>query len=78
MIVDEDKSTVKELSELLETRDTASPVHSGAECVNKALTFRPDMVILNRIISDSEDMVKTLRFEKGLKIYFVYIEERNK
>ena len=43
------------------------------ECVNKALTFRPDMVILNRIISDSEDMVKTLRFEKGLKIYILCI-----
>lgn len=80
MIVDEDKSTVKELSELLETRGySVASACSGAECVNKALTFRPDMVILNRIISDSEDMVKTLRFEKGLEnIYFVYIEERNK
>jgi hypothetical protein len=37
------------------------------------------MIILNRIISDSENMVKTLRFEKGLEnIYFVYIEEGNK
>lgn len=80
MIVDEDESTVKALSELLETRGySVASACNGMECVNKALTFRPDMIILNRIISDSENMVKTLRFEKGLEnIYFVYIEESNK
>jgi CheY-like chemotaxis protein len=80
MIVDEDESTVKALSELLETKGySVASACNGMECVNKALTFRPDMIILNRIVSDSENMVKTLRFEKGLEnIYFVYIEERNK
>jgi signal transduction histidine kinase/DNA-binding response OmpR family regulator len=80
MIVDEDESTVKALSELLETRGySVASACNGMECINKALTFRPDMIILNRIISDSENMVKTLRFEKGLEnIYFVYIEESNK
>jgi len=80
MVVDEDESTVKALSELLETRGySVAGACTGMECVNKAITFKPDMIILNRIISDSEDMVKTLRFEKGLEnIYFVYIEEGKK
>ena len=77
LVVDEDESTVKALSELLETKGySVAGACNGMDCVNKAINFKPDMIILNRLISDRENTVKTLRFEKGLEnVYFVFIEE---
>lgn len=77
LVVDEDESTVQALSEVLETKGySVAGACNGVECVNRAIDFKPDMIILNRLISDRENTVKTLRFEKGLEnVYFVFIEE---
>jgi hypothetical protein len=46
----------------------------GKELVEKAVSTQPDIIILNSIISDKQEIVKTLRFEKGLEnvLFLIY------
>jgi PAS domain S-box-containing protein len=74
MVVDEDSSTVKTLSDVLQARGySVVEASSGSEAISKALTTQPSMIILNTIISEQYDIMKTLRFEKGLdNVYFLF------
>jgi signal transduction histidine kinase/CheY-like chemotaxis protein len=74
MVVDEDTSTVKTLAEVLQTRGYHVVEANGLELVEKAVSEKPDIIILNSLLSEKQEVVKTLRFEKGLEnvLFLVY------
>ena len=46
------------------------------ECINKALSAKPDMIIIDSIFSQEADLVKALRFEKQLEnVFFIMLSE---
>jgi len=68
LVVDEDVAVVNTISEVL----IAKGFHvvgacNGPECLDKARSQRPDMIIIDALISNQNDIVKTLKFEKGLE-----------
>ena len=68
LVVDEDEAAIKTLSEALEAKGYhVSSVCNGNECIDRAKDEKPDIIIMNSIISERDDIVKTLRFEKGLE-----------
>jgi len=74
MVVDEEASTVKTLAEVLQARGYHVVEANGPELVKKAISERPDIIILNAVLSEKQDVVRTLRFEKGLEnvLFLVY------
>jgi GAF domain-containing protein/CheY-like chemotaxis protein len=74
MIVDEDSGTVSNLTEVLKTRGYAVTESNGKELFEKAVESQPDIIIMNSILSGKQDIVQTLRFEKGLEnvLFLVY------
>jgi CheY-like chemotaxis protein len=73
MIVDEDSSTIRTLAEALQARGYHVTESNGAELVDKALTAKPDIIVLNSLLS-GHDTVRSLRFEKGLEnvLFLIY------
>ncbi|HUV89273.1 MAG TPA: response regulator, partial [Anaerolineae bacterium] len=68
MVVDEDASTLKTLTEVLRAKGyEVVEAASGDEAIEKALRARPDMIILNAVLPQQREIVKTLRFERGLE-----------
>ena len=39
---------------------------SGDQALETAVTTQPDMIIMNALLSQQGNLVRTLRFEKGL------------
>ncbi|MEH2433050.1 MAG: hypothetical protein V7K25_02125 [Nostoc sp.] len=47
------------------------------ECIYKALSAKPDTIIIDYIFSKEADLVKTLRFEKELEnVFFIMLSEQ--
>ena len=74
MVVDEDASTVRILADVLETRGYQVVESNGAELVSKAVSSKPDIIILSSLLSSNQDVVRSLRFEKGLEnvLFLIY------
>jgi signal transduction histidine kinase/CheY-like chemotaxis protein/ligand-binding sensor domain-containing protein len=74
MVVDEDASTVKTLAEVLQARGYHVVEANGTELIKKAVSEKPDIIILNSLLSEKQEVVKSLRFEKGLEdvLFLVY------
>ena len=73
MVVDEDASTIRTLTGALETRGYTVVESSGSELVSKAVLSKPDIIILNSLLS-SDEAVRALRFEKGMEnvLFLIY------
>ena len=73
MVVDEDAPTVRTLTEVLEARGYQVVESNGSELVSKAVSCKPDIIILNSLLS-SDQGVRSLRFEKGLEnvLFLIY------
>jgi CheY-like chemotaxis protein len=73
MVVDEDASTVRTLTEVLTTRGYNVVESNGTELVAKAVLSKPDIIILSSTLS-SDEGVRALRFEKGMEnvLFFIY------
>jgi len=68
LIVDEDQATVQTLTGALEAQGyTVVTAGSGAEGIERAVSQRPDLVVVRSFISEGQNLVRTLRFEKGLE-----------
>ena len=68
IVVDEDESTVNTLTGALKAKGYTVVVVNDLEgCIRKAREEKPDMIIVDTLYSECLDIVKTLRFEKGLK-----------
>jgi K+-sensing histidine kinase KdpD/CheY-like chemotaxis protein len=74
MIVDEDTGAVKTLTEVLTTKGYEVTKSVEKELVEKAIANQPDIIIINSALSGKQDIVQTLRFEKGLEnvLFVVY------
>jgi K+-sensing histidine kinase KdpD/CheY-like chemotaxis protein len=74
MVVDEDSSAVRSLTEVLQTKGYIVVESDGKELVEKAISTQPDIIILNSVLSDKNEIVQSLRFEKGLEnvLFLIY------
>lgn len=73
MVVDEDASTIRTLTAALETRGYQVVESNGSELVSRAVLSKPDVIILNSLLS-SDEAVRSLRFEKGMEnvLFLIY------
>ena len=69
LVVDHDASALKTLVEVLQAQGyQVTEAASGTELLEKAIYIKPDVIIVNYLLSEQHhDLVKTLRFEKGLE-----------
>jgi signal transduction histidine kinase/DNA-binding response OmpR family regulator len=74
MVVDEDTATVNTLTEVLKAKGYTVLESDGKALVETAIDNQPDIIVINSALSGKHDIVKTLRFEKGLEnvLFFVY------
>ncbi len=74
LVVDQDIATVKTLTEVLKTKGYEVTESNEKELLEKAVANQPDIIIINSILSGKQDIVQTLRFEKGLEnvLFLVY------
>jgi signal transduction histidine kinase/DNA-binding response OmpR family regulator len=73
MVVDQDASTIRTLTDALETRGYQVVESNGNELVSQAVLSKPDIIILNSILS-SDEAVRALRFEKDMEnvLFLIY------
>jgi signal transduction histidine kinase/CheY-like chemotaxis protein len=73
MVVDEDVSTIRTLTDVLVTRGYEVVESNGSELVSRAVLSKPDIIILNSLLS-SDEAVRSLRFEKGMEnvLFLIY------
>jgi PAS domain S-box-containing protein len=78
LVVDKNASTLKVISDVLQTQGySVIEASNPQECIHKALSAKPDMIILDSIFSQEADLVKTLRFEKELEnVFFIMLSDR--
>jgi DNA-binding response OmpR family regulator len=74
MVVDEDTTAVRSLTDVLQAKGYLVVESDGKEMVEKAISTQPDIIILNSILSDKHEIVQSLRFEKGLEnvLFLIY------
>jgi signal transduction histidine kinase/CheY-like chemotaxis protein len=74
MVVDQDSATVNTLTEVLKTKGYSVMEANENELVEKAIANQPDIIIINSVLSGKQDIVQTIRFEKGLEnvLFLVY------
>ncbi|HVT84895.1 MAG TPA: GAF domain-containing protein [Chitinophagaceae bacterium] len=74
MVVDEDSAAVRSLTDVLQAKGYHVVESDGKELVEKAIATQPDIIILNSVLSAKQEIVQTLRFEKGLEnvLFFIY------
>ncbi|MGF1521987.1 MAG: ATP-binding protein [Leptolyngbyaceae cyanobacterium] len=72
LVVDMDTSVTNTLTKVLISKGyTVTEATTGHEGIEKALSLKPDMIIVDSAISNKHDLVKTLRFDKGLENIFI-------
>jgi signal transduction histidine kinase/CheY-like chemotaxis protein/ligand-binding sensor domain-containing protein len=73
LVVDEDESTLRSLTDVLKARGYQVVESDGKQVFSKAIDSRPDIIILNSVLS-ANDEVKALRFEKGMEnvLFLIY------
>ena len=74
LVVDEDASTVRTLTDVLTTRGYSVMEARGDDLLERALAVQPDIIMLNSVSSARSDAVQMLRFEKGMEnvLFLVY------
>ncbi len=74
MVVDQDSATVNTLTDVLKTKGYSVMEANENELLEKAIANQPDIIIINSILSGKQDIVQTIRFEKGLEnvLFLVY------
>ena len=74
MVVDEETGAVNALTDVLEAKGYEVVKSNGKKLVEKAISNQPDIIILNSVHSDKQEVIQTLRFEKGLEnvLFLIY------
>ena len=67
LVVDEDSEAVRTLTDVLQAKGYHVMESDGKELLARAIATQPDIIILNSMISEKQEIVQTLRFEKGLE-----------
>lgn len=72
--MNENEPTVKTLAEVLKVKGySVTEANNNEEFIEKALSIKPDMIIVDTLLSDHRELIKTLRFEKGLENVFFFL-----
>jgi CheY-like chemotaxis protein len=74
LVVDEDQTTVKTLTDVLTARGYSVIEAQDGEIVERARAVQPDIIMLNSVSKARSDAVQMLRFEKGMEnvLFLVY------
>ncbi len=74
MVVDEDTTAVRTLTDVLQAKGYQVVESDGKELVERAIQTQPDIIILNSVLSKKQEIVQSLRFEKGLEnvLFLIY------
>jgi signal transduction histidine kinase/CheY-like chemotaxis protein len=74
MVVDEDASTVRTLTDVLTSRGYSVVEARGDDLMERAVATQPDIILLNSLSSARSDAAQMLRFEKGMEnvLFLVY------
>jgi signal transduction histidine kinase/CheY-like chemotaxis protein len=74
LVVDEDATTVRTLSDVLTARGYSVAEARGEDLLKRAVAIQPDIIMLNSAWSAKSDAVQLLRFEKGMEnvLFLVY------
>ena len=74
LVVDEDASTVRTLTDVLTSRGYSVVEARGDDLMERAMAMQPDIILLNSVSSARSDAVQMLRFEKGMEnvLFLVY------
>jgi PAS domain S-box-containing protein len=77
LIVDQNASTLRTLSDVLQAQGyNVTEASNHQECIDKALSVQPDMIIVDAVSSQNSELVKTLQFEKGLEnVFFIMLSD---
>jgi len=67
MVVDEDSAAVRSLTDVLQAKGYHVVESDGKELLQQAVAAQPDIIILNSVYGNKQEMMQTLRFEKGLE-----------
>jgi signal transduction histidine kinase/CheY-like chemotaxis protein len=74
LVVDQDASTVKTLTDVLRSRGYTVTEARGDNLLEAAKALQPDIIMMNSVSSAKPEAVQLLRFEKGLEnvLFLVY------
>lgn len=74
LVVDEDSSTVKTLSEVLSARGYKVIESNAQNLVEKATEDVPDIIMLNSVYNGDQNFIKNLKQQKGMEnvMFFIY------
>jgi signal transduction histidine kinase/CheY-like chemotaxis protein len=74
MVVDEDRNAIHTLTDVLQAKGYHVVESDGKELIQKAIAAKPDIIILNALVSGKQKIVQSLRFEKGLEnvLFIIY------
>lgn len=78
LIVDENVPTAKTIAQALQVRgfDTFEAMN-GQDSIEKAVATKPDLIIVDSMISYQHNLINTLRIEKGLEnIFFLLLSKQ--
>ena len=74
LVVDEDSSTVKTLSEVLSARGYKVMETNPSNLLEKASETKPDIIMLNSVFNGDQKIIKDLKLQKGMEnvMFFIY------
>lgn len=74
LVVDENLSTIQALSQILQQKGyLVTEAYNSQELLEKVRTERPDMIIVNDLISAEHELVQALQFENGLRNIVLFL-----
>ena len=75
MVVDDDATAVKTLSDVLTARGYKVLESNPDELMKKAKEAQPDIIMLNSVLNSDHKMIKDLKIQKGMENVMVFIYE---
>ena len=77
LVVDKSAPATKTLTDVLLSKGyIVAEAANGEEGIEKALSIKPDMIIVDSVVSEQHNIVKTLRFDNGLEnIFFILLDQ---
>lgn len=77
MIIDDERPTLEQLHRLLETRGhSVVAVWDAREGIARAKALKPDLIIVDQLVSDQHRLIQALEFEKELEhVLFLLVAE---
>lgn len=78
LVVERDRQTTRILTQSLEASgDAVVEVSTGADCVNRALALKPDMIVIDANVAGHQEIVQQIRAEEAMRnVALILLAER--